>query len=205
MSKFRVRRVFRPAVCYTASLLAKAGVKPNHVTLASLALALMASVSLSQGFPVLYGLLLFTSGFLDGVDGALARLTGEATPQGGLLDSLCDRYSDIIALSGFLFWKEGGYFKFVVPVWFWVTLAIAGFLMVSYVRVKGEALGVSLDVGFAARSERLLILSASSLLYPLLSQAPVIGLALTCVASHLTATYRFLVGAVKLKSNFPSI
>ncbi|MEM1512300.1 MAG: CDP-alcohol phosphatidyltransferase family protein [Candidatus Jordarchaeales archaeon] len=204
MSKYRVRRFFRPAVYRVASICAKAGLSPNHITLASLAVSIIASLLLALGLPVLYGLLVFTSGFLDGVDGALARLTGRVTLRGGLLDSMSDRYSDVAVLLGFAFWKEAESFSLVFPVSVWVALAVAGFIMVSYVRARGEAVGVPLDVGFAARSERLLILSASSLIYPFFWQAPLLGLVFCCVASHLTAAYRFVVGSVKLKSKPPS-
>jgi len=203
LSKYRVRRFFRPAVYRAASICARAGLNPNHVTLASLFTSIIASFLLALGLPVLYGLLVFVSGFLDGVDGALARLTNRVTPRGGLLDSISDRYSDIALLFGFAFWRESEGFIFIFPVKVWVTLAVAGFIMVSYVRARGEAVGVPLDVGFAARSERLLILSVSSLLYPLSWQAPLLGLILCCIASHLTAAYRFAVGSVKLK-NKPS-
>lgn len=200
MSKYRVRRLFRPAVNRVAGLCASAGLSPNQVTLASLLSSLLASLLLALGHPVLYGLLIFLSGFLDGVDGALARLTGKATPFGGFFDSLADRYSDFAAVAGFVFWREADSFHFVLPTDAWAVLAVAGFLMVSYVRARGDVEGVQLDVGFAARSERLLILSISSILHPVHPCAPVVGLVVCCVASHLTAAYRFAVGVVKLKS-----
>ncbi|MBS7288415.1 MAG: CDP-alcohol phosphatidyltransferase family protein [Candidatus Freyarchaeota archaeon] len=201
MSRYRVRRVFRPAVYWVASLCARIGLSPNQVTLASLVAAIIASLFLALGFPTVYGLLVFLSGFLDGVDGALARITGRATPQGGLLDSVSDRYSDVAVLVGFAFWREAENFNFLFPVRVWVAFAVAGFLMVSYIRARGEAAGVQLDVGFAARSERLLMLSVSSLLYPFFRQAPLLGLVLSCAASHATAAYRFAAGSVRVKKH----
>ncbi|MEM4447548.1 MAG: CDP-alcohol phosphatidyltransferase family protein [Candidatus Jordarchaeales archaeon] len=200
MSKYRVRRFFRPAVYWVAGVCANAGLSPNQVTLASLLSSLLASLLLALGHPVVYGLLVFLSGFLDGVDGALARLTGKVTIFGGLFDSLADRYSDVVAVIGFVFWREADGFHLVLPTDVWAVLAAAGFLMVSYVRARGEVEGVQLDVGLAARSERLLILSISSLLYPVHPYTPMVGLVVCCVASHLTAAYRVAVGLVKLKS-----
>jgi len=202
LSKYRVRRLFQPLVSSLALLFARIGLRPNHVTVASLITTVFASVSLALDLPLMYGILLFTSGLLDGVDGALARLTGSSSSWGGFLDSLSDRYADVIAIIGFLFWKEMKGFKLLFPVELWVALAVAGFLMVSYVRSEGEGVGVPLDVGLAARSERLLILSTSSMLYPLAWFSPCLGLIVCCVLAHLTAIYRFVFASVKLKLRY---
>jgi len=199
LSRYRVRRVFSPLVSLLASMFAKAGLKPDHVTAMSLLVTALSSLFLALGFPFVYGVLLFTSGLLDGVDGSLARLTGASSAWGGFLDSLSDRYADVIALLGFLFWDEARRFKLFLPFELWVALAVAGFLMVSYVRSRGEQAGIPLDIGLAARSERLLILSSSSMLYPVVYSSPCLGLIACCVLAHLTALYRFVFATVKLK------
>jgi archaetidylinositol phosphate synthase len=100
-----------------------------------------------------YALLsLLVSGFLDAVDGAVARLRGEASGRGALLDSTADRLSDVAYSAGFLFL---GYSPLLA------LLFAAGSLMVSYVRARFEAIaGKSMEgVGLMERAERIIALA----------------------------------------------
>jgi archaetidylinositol phosphate synthase len=102
-------------------------------------------------------LLLLLSGFVDALDGAVARETGKTSSFGGVLDSICDRYSDAIVLFGIIL---GGWASTL-----WGIIAIVGSLLVSYTRARAEAAGVTqLGVGIAERPERLIILMVVTLL-----------------------------------------
>lgn len=102
-------------------------------------------------------LLLLLSGFVDALDGAVARATGKTSPFGGVLDSICDRYSDAIVLFGIIL---GGWVST-----FWGIIAIIGSLLVSYARARAEAAGVTqLGIGLAERPERLIIIMVVTLL-----------------------------------------
>jgi len=198
-SRYRIRRVFRPLVLRLARAFAKIGFTPNQVTILALILSVSAFFTLSLGFPVLYGVLVFSSGLLDGVDGALAKITGSASSKGGFLDSLTDRYSDVVVLLGFLFWDDASSFYFLLPFNLWVVISVAGFLMVSYVRSKGESYGLDLDRGIAARSERLLIISLSSILYLVDGEFPMYGLIFAGILANLTALYRVAIAVRDLR------
>ena len=196
-SKYRIRRIFKPIIYKIAKGFASAGLTPNQVTILALGLSLLASITISYGFPILYGVLVFITGLLDGVDGALAKITRSASPRGGILDSLSDRYSDFILILGFLFWGEAANFYFLVPLNLWVIISLAGFIMVSYTRSKGEVYNLDLDRGVAGRSERLFILFVFSILYPLDTRLPIYGLIITGILANFTAFYRI---AVALKN-----
>jgi archaetidylinositol phosphate synthase len=99
--------------------------------------------------------LLLASGFCDTLDGVLARNYQQATPFGGFLDSLFDRYADAIMYSGIII---GGFCDVS-----WGLAALAGSMLVSYARARAEAAGIKMEsVGLAERAERMLILAVAT-------------------------------------------
>lgn len=138
---------------------------------------------------IVYGGLVFLAGLLDGIDGEVARRTQRTSLAGGFVDSMLDRFSDVVVLFPFLWtvnpWPQLGL------NWWWVIAALTGSLLVSYVRSRAQAAGVAdTDVGLAARSERLFILVVMSLLSVLHTGLPFLGLMLVAILSHLTVIYR---------------
>ena len=164
-----------------ARFLADAGFTPNHLTICGLAIAVVCFFVYRSGGELLGGVLLLVCGFFDIMDGAVARLTRRETAFGGFLDSVVDRYSDFLVLTGVLL---GGLASLS-----WTLLAILGSFMVSYTRARAEAAGTGkLTVGIAERAERLLILSIFSIL-----GLTNYGIILIAVLSNLTAVQRILV------------
>jgi archaetidylinositol phosphate synthase len=95
------------------------------------------------------------SGFCDALDGVIARLYQQASPFGGFLDSVLDRYADATVYMGIIF--SG----LCSP--FWGVVALTSSLLVSYTRARAEALQIRMEsVGLAERPERLIILSIAS-------------------------------------------
>jgi archaetidylinositol phosphate synthase len=139
---------------------ASVGVSPNAWTFVGLLVSFLAAVSFwSSGYrgELLGGLLILASGFLDVVDGAVARVTGRMSKQGAFLDSTLDRVAEVAIYLGIL---TGGLANAAL-----VLLALSFSLLVSYTRARGEALGASLaGVGIGERSERLLVLAIASIL-----------------------------------------
>ena len=191
-----------------ARALHEAGLKPNAVSAIGLALGLLsgaaywsagllhADVDLYRACLALATLLLSLSGFCDALDGAMARLYGEVTVLGGLLDSIADKYVESMVLLGVI---VGG---LCAPLW--GTLALIGSLLTSYVRARAEAAGIAMEsVGFFERAERLLILLASSvaeIAWPR-SSALELGIAVLAFASNLTALQRTLYLYRKVQGN----
>ena len=95
----RARRGFDKYFDITARLFLSWGLQPNHVTVIALIIGLGAGLTLYFGCYIPAVLLLWLSGFLDAVDGSMARQSGTSSPSGALYDIFCDR---IVELS--IFW-----------------------------------------------------------------------------------------------------
>jgi CDP-diacylglycerol--glycerol-3-phosphate 3-phosphatidyltransferase len=98
-SKFRVRGIFRGLVTAAARPLVSRNVKPDSITYVTVLMAMLAFLALSvmQSQP-LYGLFVFLVGFLDGVDGVVARESSTKSKAGALTDSFIDKVSEVILL-----------------------------------------------------------------------------------------------------------
>ena len=91
-------------------------INPNVVTVISPFVALIAAYGFANKMLLLGVVAILLSGFLDVVDGAVARYHGRASKFGAFLDSTMDRFADAIIYIGIIF---GGYCD-----WFWGVLAI---------------------------------------------------------------------------------
>ena len=83
-------KAFRPLAHLVVMPLARLGVPPPAVVLASTACGLAAAVELARGHLIVAALLVQAKTILDNADGQLARLTGRVTAFGRYLDSECD-------------------------------------------------------------------------------------------------------------------
>lgn len=83
-----------PLVPYLTAL------KPAHITLGSCAIGLSIVPLLYFGFPIAAFFLLLLSGFLDTLDGSVARFRACTSPQGAALDITCDRIVEFAIIVG---------------------------------------------------------------------------------------------------------
>lgn len=135
----------------------RAGFRPWHLTLASLALHVVAGWLLLQGERLVPGLILIPAGLLDIFDGGVARLRGEESRAGAYLDSVLDRVADLIVF-GALFWSlvdQGDELEAALAL-----AALCFSLGVSFVRAQAEAAGVALTEGLFQRTERIVVVIA---------------------------------------------
>ena len=131
-------------------------INPNIVTIISPFLALISAIFFAYGNLLCGALFILLSGFLDVVDGAVARYHNRTSPFGAFLDSTMDRFADAIIYIGIIF---GGYCD-----WFVGVLAIHSAITVSYVRARAESQGAECNVGIAERAVRLIILMLGAIL-----------------------------------------
>ena len=147
----RIKEQFKKVFAPIAKFIARSRISPNVLTVLGLLVAIVAAFMYILHQLLIAILLFLLSGFIDALDGAVARAQGKITPFGGVFDSISDRYSDAIVLFGVIL---GGWAS---P--FWGILALIGSLLVSYARARAEAAGVKqLGVGLAERPERIIIL-----------------------------------------------
>lgn len=176
--------------------LAKHNVSPMALTLSAFALVLAASITyfFASIKPLLYilaGILLITSGFLDAIDGAVARKLRKASDLGAFIDSTMDKLGESAVLIAVT--ASGT----VDPLW--GSLALTFSIMVSYVRHRAEPLGVSLKgVGFMERAERLILLVAATFLEPFLHGVLQAAVILIVIFAAITVIYRVVFTVRKL-------
>lgn len=85
-----MRRALDPSLDQAGKLLARRGVRANHVTLIGFGLGLLAAALISFGLPGWIAVFpLLASRVADGLDGAVARASS-ITDFGGYLDIVCD-------------------------------------------------------------------------------------------------------------------
>ena len=117
-----------------ARLLARTKVTPNQMTWAAFGIALMSFISFILGQNIIGGLLVQLSSIVDGIDGSLARLKDKTSEFGGFLDSVLDRYADILIVLGLTLWSLSH--ESYPGIWTAGFLAIAGTICISYTRAR---------------------------------------------------------------------
>ena len=170
-------------------------VDPDAITWTSALVAAVAGVAYGTGWFGLGGWLYIFTGTLDMFDGKVARATGRVTRAGAFVDSTLDRYTELFVLGGL-----AAYFRDSALHWAAVA-AMAGSLMVSYTRARGEGLGVSCREGGMQRAERIVSLGLAGVLGKLAeaffptshaSERLVAGaVVLVAFSSNVTALQRF--------------
>ena len=165
-------------------LFSRRTVHPNLITILGTALSFLASLCIGLDRLVWGALLLLLSGLCDLMDGALARSTNRVTAFGGFLDSVLDRYSDLLVMGGMLiyFMRRGAQYEVVAS-----CIAAIGVAIIPYARARAEAAGLSCKTGLLERPERLIIIFWA-LLFNVLPYA-VFALALL---THVTVIQRIL-------------
>jgi CDP-diacylglycerol---glycerol-3-phosphate 3-phosphatidyltransferase len=163
------------------------GIPPNALTLCSLAGNGAVALLLASGQFRAGGVTLLLVNAFDVLDGEVARASGKVSAFGAFLDSVCDRYADLLVFLG-LFWRYGLAGELI---WQTVTFTAAGgALAVSYARARAEGLGLAASGGAVQRLERVIFLGVG-LLLPVAIFSWL--LAVLAIASHATAVQRILI------------
>jgi len=136
------------------SVIARTGVTPNHLSALGFLGNVGAGVLAARGEFLAAGLLVLVFSALDLLDGALARATGRATRFGAIFDSVLDRLSEAAVLGGLVFYFAERDEQREIILCF---VALAGSIMVSYVRARAQAEGLELREGLFTRAERVLL------------------------------------------------
>jgi len=206
--KDRVKDLAHAALAPLVRALAAGGIRADHLTVAGLALSLVAGYAFFEGHARLGALLLALAGVCDILDGEVARAAGGPSRFGAFLDSTLDRLAEAAALVGIAAFYVRNLFALVLdrelavrqiaeqqlePVT-WAVLAITAMLaltgsfMVSYTRARAEGLGVACRVGWFERPERLVLLIVAGALKVFWAMS--IALILLTVLSFATAAQR---------------
>jgi CDP-diacylglycerol--glycerol-3-phosphate 3-phosphatidyltransferase len=167
-----------------ARALLRAHVRPNHLTMVGLGVSILAAWAFAQGQLRVGAVLLALAGLFDFFDGSLARLANSVSAFGAFLDSVADRYSDLVVLLGVVLY----YHRAADTTGVFLTMgALVGTIMTSYTKARAQSIGVPCEIGLIERPERLIVLIAGAT-FNVLTPA-MIALALL---TNLTALQRIL-------------
>jgi archaetidylinositol phosphate synthase len=183
-------RALEPFVTLSTRL----GLTPDAVSVVAFVLAGGAGAAfyLGEATPVWYlagAVLVFLNGWLDLLDGALARELGTDSKAGDLLDHVLDRYADIVVISGL----AAGIGRYALGL-----AAVTGVLMTSYLGTQAQAVGLDrVYGGLLGRADRLALVGVTGVLAAVVSGTfagvSVVGwlLVVFAVVGHVTALQRF--------------
>lgn len=160
------------------------GLMPNTMTLLGLAGTMVGAVLLAQGYITWGGIVILIMGPVDALDGTMARLRGMAGHFGAFVDSVTDRYSELVIFAGLLVYytRQGDTQSTIV-----VYAAAAGSVLVSYIRSRGQSLGWDTKIGILSRMERYLVLAPALIL-----NYPMVGIWIIAIFANITALQRIL-------------
>jgi CDP-diacylglycerol--glycerol-3-phosphate 3-phosphatidyltransferase len=180
----RIKHVGEPI----ALLLGRLGFTPDALTVAGFGIVLAAAVAAAAGEWVLTAIILVFGTLFDGLDGTLARATGKTSDFGAFLDSTMDRAGEAVIYAGI---AAGAATSGKIEVIGLATLALGSGSLVSYVRARGEGVGICANIGIAQRAERAAVLIVGLLAGGLVATTWLTAaLLLISVASAITVVQR---------------
>ena len=167
------------------------GMTPDAVSVLAFVMAVGAALTFYVGgrWYLAGAVLVFANGWLDLLDGRLAREMGTDSPGGDVLDHVLDRYADLLVIAGL----AAGVGRLGLGF-----AAVTGVLLTSYLGTQAEAVGVDrVYGGLVGRADRLALVAVAAVLEPFVgpvgSLSPVGWLLVVlAVAGHLTAVQRFV-------------
>ncbi|MGH3871230.1 MAG: phosphatidylinositol phosphate synthase [Pseudonocardiaceae bacterium] len=147
-----VARFLDPAGCW----LFRAGVGPDAVTVTGSVGTVASALWFFPRDQLLAGTIAVTFFVLfDLLDGAVARARGYGTPFGAVLDATCDRIADGALFAGLTWWCFGAGDD--RPLAVAALFCLVSAQVISYVKARAEATGLSADGGMVERAERFII------------------------------------------------
>jgi CDP-diacylglycerol--glycerol-3-phosphate 3-phosphatidyltransferase len=163
-------------------LLNKSGLHPNVITIIGLCGNITAAVFVALGKITIGGLIVLVAAPLDAFDGSMARARGEVSNWGAFVDSVSDRYSELLLLGGlsWYFISCNDHLSIIVTY-----LAACGAVFVSYIKARAESLGYQAKIGLLSRLERYLVLIPC-----LVINQPRIAIWILAIFSNFTALQR---------------
>lgn len=180
-----LRVKFKGLLDSVAHWLLDKGITANQVTVSGLVFHFIAAYLAATGKFLTAGLVLLVLAPTDAIDGTMARLSGSVSSFGAFLDSVVDRYCELILYAGLAYYgvsSQNGLFTMLA------FASAAGSIMVSYARAKAEGTGFEVKVGLLSRVERYIVLIPF-----LIIGNPLIALWILAIFTNFTAIQRILV------------
>ncbi len=152
MLDLRGRSRIAPLLDPIAVGLAKIRLTPTAVTIIGLLVTIGGSVLIANEEYVWGALAAGFGGFLDALDGPLARLQGKASTRGAFVDTMADRFGEISIFAALAFALRDDATGLMLCLF-----ALAFSLLTPYVRAKAESWGAEGRGGWMGRAERMIL------------------------------------------------
>jgi CDP-diacylglycerol--glycerol-3-phosphate 3-phosphatidyltransferase len=159
------RKYVNPIIDKAARGLMKANLKPNQVTGIAFFIGVLSGVFVYFDLSLIAVALLWFSGFLDAVDGAMARISKNTSAWGTLMDITFDRaveMSIVVALA--LRFPEAGIYLLILTICILFSMTI--FLTVGALSEQKGMKSFYYQAGLAERTEGFIMFSLMSLFTP---------------------------------------
>ena len=152
MTRAAYEKLSRPV----AKAALRAGFTPDSITILGTAGSVLGALTLFPIGQLWWGGVVVSFFVLaDMLDGAMARQRGGGTRFGAVLDATCDRIGDGAIFCGLLWWAAFGMRSTSLVVATLICLVTSQ--VISYIKARAEASGLSAEGGMIERPERLMI------------------------------------------------
>jgi CDP-diacylglycerol--glycerol-3-phosphate 3-phosphatidyltransferase len=180
----RARVVFKGVLDPIGAFFNRLGIYPNTMTILGLVGNIVGAILIALGYMTIGGIIVLVMGLVDTLDGTMARLRGMPSEFGAFIDSVTDRYSELVIFGGLLYYflQKGDWLSVLA-----IYMAASGAVLVSYVRARAASLGMDTKVGFMSRFERYLVLAPTLIL-----NIPMVGVWIIAIVANITALQRIL-------------
>src|SRR6266508_3627227 len=133
-TRARVKRIGEPIALFFGRL----GLTPNGLTLIGFGISIVAGAAAGAQLWLAAGIIGFVGGAFDAFDGTLARATGQVSKVGAFMDSVFDRWGEMVVYVGIIVGCSLAGFQPGVGL---AAIAMGSAFLVSYARAKSEGLG----------------------------------------------------------------
>ena len=180
----QMRVVFKGVLDPIGAFFNRLGIYPNTMTILGLVGNIIGAILIALGYMTIGGIIVLVMGIFDSLDGTMARLRGMPSEFGAFVDSVTDRYSELVIFGGLLyFYLHKGDWLSVLAIY----AAASGAVLVSYIRARAASVDMDTKVGFLSRFERYLVLAPS-----LIFNFPMVGIWIIAIFANFTAMQRII-------------
>jgi len=201
MVLYEKREMFNSISVKVGILFSKFGLTPNQWTMLSLLPAIAAFYLLFQQQFLVAAAFFIVAGFLDFVDGSVARVTGRVSRFGAYLDTVVDRYIEFLVILGLFFVPAPAVISINYNVW--ILVYLFGAMMTTYAKAAArekELVEKEIKGGLLERAERISLLFMAIIAAQFSLQYLSMLIAVLAVATNLTALQRIMIARKNAKT-----
>ena len=173
--------------------------KPNQITLISGLLGILAAALIVSKLSVLAVIIIWVSGYLDVLDGTLARVTESSTEVGAVLDIMVDRLVEFSVIVGIFLVDPVHRGLWSILMLGSVLICVTSFLVVGIFAKNETAKSFHYSPGLMERAEAFLFFSVM-ILFPKSFVPMAIAFASLVMFTAWSRTYQFICQASRVGS-----